>query len=231
MLGIKFLGSDDGSDGRFPAGDHGVIRQARVYQNDQESLHLPPLGRESETEGIDGGGQVLRGTQQLARRLQSEVKAAEAERGDSLSMQTVQLAIADGGYTAALRDTLLHSGSWHVMHVDHPDVGQEGVLVMDQAAFNALPQPLPHPEWVVLITDWHPRHLSCAWDAGIMSVVSVGDGPATVLLAIMAAALRMHKAAAAAAHSSGGISPTRPMTSAPLAPEEVPSGPKRCNSH
>jgi hypothetical protein len=146
-------------------------------------------------------------------------------------MQTVQLAIADGGYTAALRDALLHSGPWRVTQVDDPDVGQEGVLVMDQAAFNALPQPLPHPERVVLITDRHPQHLSRAWDAGITSVVSAGDGPTTVLLAIMAAALRVYKATDAVSHSSGGISPTRPMTSAPLAPEAVTSGPKRCKSH
>ena len=75
--------------------------------------------------------------------------------------------------------------------------------------FNRLPLPLAHPERVVLITRKDPQHLSRAWDAGIVSVVSVDDAPSTVLLAIMAAALRIPKAQAAPG-SASGISPSRP---------------------
>jgi hypothetical protein len=101
---------------------------------------------------------------------------------------------------------------------------------MDEDAFDRVPLPVPHPERVVLITRKDPQHLSRAWDAGIVSVVSVDDAPNTVLLAIMAAALRVPKAQAATTPSSG-ISPTRQMTSAPIPPEIQPSGPKRCKSH
>ena len=50
---------------------------------------------------------------------------------------------------------------------------------------------------MVLITRKDPQRLSRAWEAGIVSVVSVDDAPSTVLLAIMAAALRVPKAQAA----------------------------------
>jgi hypothetical protein len=145
-------------------------------------------------------------------------------------MQTVQFALADAVYSAVLRDALLHTGPWHVVPVADPDPSQKCVVVMDEDAFDRVPLPVPHPERVVLITRKDPQHLSRAWDAGIVSVVSVDDAPNTVLLAIMAAALRVPKAQAATIPSSG-ISPTRQMTSAPIPPEIQPSGPKRCKSH
>ena len=140
-------------------------------------------------------------------------------------MQTVQFALADAVYTATLRDALVRSGPWHVVRVEDPDLGQMCVVVMDEDAFDRLPLPLPHPERVVLITRRDPQHLSRAWDAGIVSVVSVDDAPNTVQLAIMAAALRVPKTQAAPV-SSSGISPTRPITPAPISPEIHHSGPK-----
>ena len=145
-------------------------------------------------------------------------------------MQMVQFALADAVYSSALCEALLRSGPWHVVSVQDPDPGQKCVVVMDEDAFNHLPLPVPHPERVVLITRKDPQHLSRAWDAGIVSVVSVDDAPNTVLLAIMAAALRVPKAQAAPA-STSGISPTRPITPAPISPEIQHSGPKRCKSH
>jgi hypothetical protein len=144
-------------------------------------------------------------------------------------MHTVQFALADAGYSAALREALVRSGPWHVVRVDDPDPGQTCVVVMDEDAFNRLPLPLSHPERVVLITHKDPQHLSRAWDAGIVSVVSVDDAPNTVQLAIMAAALRVPKAQAAPVTSSG-ISPTRPMAPAPISPQMHHSGPKHCKS-
>jgi hypothetical protein len=142
-------------------------------------------------------------------------------------MQTVQFALADAVYSAALRDALVHSGPWHVVRVDNPDPSQMCVLVLDEDAFNRLPLPLAHPERVVLITRKDPQHLSRAWDAGIVSVVSVDDAPNTVQLAIMAAALRVPKAQAAPA-SASGISPTRPIGTAPISSEIHHSGLKHC---
>jgi hypothetical protein len=112
-------------------------------------------------------------------------------------MQTVQLALADGIYAAALRDALVRSGPWHVVPVERPDCAQKGVLVVDEDTFSLLPMPLEHPERVVLISQKDPQHLSRAWDAGIVSVVSFDDAPNTILLAIMAAALRVPRAQAA----------------------------------
>src|SRR5215831_3360054 len=130
-------------------------------------------------------------------------------------MQTVQFALADAGYSSALREALIRSGPWHVLRVEDPDPSQMCVVVMDEDAFNRSLLPLCHPERVVLITPKDPQHLSRAWDAGIVSVVSVDDAPNTVLLAIMAAALRVSKAQAAPLISSG-ISPSHRIAPAPI---------------
>jgi hypothetical protein len=145
-------------------------------------------------------------------------------------MHTVQLALADAVYSAVLRDALVRSGPWHVVPAAEPDPMLQCVVVIDEDTFERLQVPLSHPERVVLITRKDPQHLSRAWDAGIVSVVSMDDAPTTVLLAIMAAALRIPKAHAAVANP-GGISPTRPITPASIAPEIIHSAPKRCKSH
>ena len=145
-------------------------------------------------------------------------------------MQTAQFALADAIYSSHLRDALVRSGPWHVVRVDDPDPSQMCVVVMDEDAFNRSLLPLSHPERVVLITRKDPQHLSRAWDAGIVSVVSVDDAPNTVLLAIMAAALRVPKSQAAPA-TSRGISPTPLNSPAPITPEISSLGPKRCKPH
>lgn len=140
-------------------------------------------------------------------------------------MQTVQLVIADAVYAAALREALTRSGPWQVVCLPDPEPSQRCVLVLDEEAFNRLSLPLANPERVVLITRKDPHHLSQAWDAGIMSVVSVDDAPNTVLLAVMAAALRVPKAQAAVIFS--GISPSSPEAPAPISPENLNSTLKR----
>lgn len=140
-------------------------------------------------------------------------------------MQTVQLSIADGVYAAAVREALSRSCAWHVESVDRPDPSQRGVLVLDGFAFARLPLPLSNPERVVLITRKDPQLLAQAWEAGIVSVVSEEDPINTVLLAIMAAALRVAKSHGAAATS--GISPNPGSVAAPIAPQNRPSGSKR----
>ena len=120
-------------------------------------------------------------------------------------MQTVQLAIADGVYAAALREALSHSCAWHVESVDRPDPSQPCVMVLDQAAFAHLPLPLSNPERIVLITHRDAQLMAEAWEAGIISIVSEEDPISTVLLAIMAAGLRVDKPHIYS--SSSGISP------------------------
>jgi hypothetical protein len=142
-------------------------------------------------------------------------------------MQTVQLAISDGAYLAAVRDALSHSCAWHVESVACPDPSQSSVLVLDEAAFEGLALPLSNPERVVLITrkDIH-QMMAQAWEAGIVSVVSADDPINTVLLAIMAAALRVAKFHSTAA--PGGISPTVGPGPAQISPHNRISGSKRC---
>jgi hypothetical protein len=119
-------------------------------------------------------------------------------------MQTVQLSIADCKYAAELREVLCRSCAWHVETVDRPDQAQTAVLVIDEAAFERLPLPLSNPERVVLIARNDPELLAQAWEAGIVSVVFQADPTATVMLAIMAAALRVDKSHEPVA---SGISP------------------------
>jgi DNA-binding NarL/FixJ family response regulator len=140
-------------------------------------------------------------------------------------INTVQLVLADPVYAAAVREALTRSGPWHIASVEQPDPRQTGVLVIDEDALDHLPLPLPHPERVVLVTHKDPQRLSAAWDAGIVSVVSVDDPPNTVLLAIMAATLRLPKADAATA--GGGISPSAPQSVAPITSEFRPLPQKR----
>jgi hypothetical protein len=137
-------------------------------------------------------------------------------------MQTVQLSIADRRYEASVREALARNCAWHIETVAAPDVAQECVLVLDEAAFARLPRPLTNPERVVLITRKDPQSLAHAWDAGIVSVVLETDALSTVLLAIMAAGLRVTKSS-----TLSGISPSHNTSVGPLAPQIHTSGSKR----
>jgi hypothetical protein len=142
-------------------------------------------------------------------------------------MRTVQLSIADARYAAAVREALCRSCAWHVESIDTPDTSQPCVLVVDDTAFARLPLPLSNPERIVLITPRKdPQSLAHAWEGGIVSVVSTEDSMSTILLAIMAASLRVAKGCKAAATS--GISPNHDLLSAPIAPENRRRSTKRC---
>ena len=182
--------------------------------------YLPPR-RQGQAERTDRSGQVLQRAQQLSGRLQE----VAAEGSGVWNMHAVQLVIADPVYAAALRDALTRSGPWQVTSLPVPDLHQRCVLVLDEDAFGSLPLPLAFPERIVLITRKDPPHLSQAWEAGIMSVVSMDDAPSTVLLAIMAAALRVPKAQGVLLVS--GISPSGPSSPASISPEASPLSVKR----
>jgi len=109
-------------------------------------------------------------------------------------METIQLALANSTYAAALRDLLVRNAGWKVLTVEYPDTRAEGVMVLDSIALEHLPSVIPNPERVVLITQNDPHRLSRAWEAGIVSVVFENDPLNTALLAIMAARLRVPKA-------------------------------------
>jgi len=143
-------------------------------------------------------------------------------------MRTVQLAFDDAVYGAALREALTHSGPWQVELVDEPDPAQSGVLVLDESAFERLPLPVAHPERVVLISRHDPQLLAQAWDAGIVSVASVDDSLPTVLLAIMAAALRVVKPDDSGVSSE--ISPSAVVGPARISPQNQTSRSRRCRT-
>lgn len=138
-------------------------------------------------------------------------------------MQTVQLSIADSRFAASVREALAHNCAWRLESAAVPDLSQECVVVLDAATFARLPLPLSNPERVVLITRKDSQMLAEAWNAGIVSVVSDSDPVSTVLLAIMAAALRVAKSSNARA-----ISPNAETLAAPLAPQNRISASKRC---
>ena len=142
-------------------------------------------------------------------------------------MRAVQLSMTDARYAAAVREALCHSCAWHVESIEKPDPSQACVLVLDDIAFARLPLPLTNPERIVLITARNDsQSLAQAWEAGIVSVVSPADPMSTVLLAIMAAALRVAKDHTIA--HPGGISPNHDLLSAPIAPQSRNLPSKRC---
>jgi hypothetical protein len=142
-------------------------------------------------------------------------------------MRTVQFSIADAKYAATVREALCRSCAWHVDFIDMPDPSQPCVLVLDDLAFARLRLPLSNPERIVLITPRKdPQSLAHAWEGGIVSVVSPEDPMSTVLLAIMAAALRVAKSRRAS--ESSGISPNSNLVSAPTAPQDRSFSTKRC---
>lgn len=143
-------------------------------------------------------------------------------------MQTVQLAIADGSYAAALREALSRTCAWSVESVARPDPSKPCVLVLDQSALEHLPLPLSNPERIVLITRRDAQLMAEAWEAGIVSVVSEQDSLSTVLLAIMAAGLRVDKPHVDLSQSA--ISPSGGPINAPLPPEHRNPGSKRCKT-
>jgi hypothetical protein len=144
-------------------------------------------------------------------------------------MQSVQLSIADGRYAATVREALSRSCAWQIEAVEQPDLSRHGVMVLDEQAFARLPLPLSNPERVVLIAhkEPEPSQLAQAWEAGIVSVVSEEDPLNTVLLAIMAAALRVEKPVFT---TSNEISPTSTGQSAPIPPVKRTSRPIRCKT-
>jgi hypothetical protein len=98
-------------------------------------------------------------------------------------------------------------------------------MVLDQSALERLPLPLSNPERIVLITHRDAQPMAEAWEAGIVSVVSEQDPISTVLLAIMAAGLRVDKPHGSSPPS--GISPTAGTADAPLPPYHRNPGSKR----
>ena len=107
------------------------------------------------------------------------------------TMLTVQLAIENQRYAAELADLLQQDGSHVVVVVDHPDLGVDGIIVVDGDRQENLLLFEAHPERFVVIARKSADLLSRVWDAGVRHVVFEEDSPQMALLAISAAELRV----------------------------------------
>jgi hypothetical protein len=105
-------------------------------------------------------------------------------------MRTVQFAIRDLEYAESVRNLLLRDGTHRVYLVDRPNLGLDGVIVIDDNRFQNLAERDSEPERFVVITHKGAENLSKVWEAGIRHVVFEGDPPHTTQLAIIAAELR-----------------------------------------
>jgi hypothetical protein len=106
-------------------------------------------------------------------------------------MKTVQLALCDSDYAQSVRNLLLGDGAHRVHVVDRPNLGLDGVVMIDENSFQDLTQADSEPERFVFMTRKGTESLSRVWDAGIRHVVFAGDPPNTAQLAIIAAELRL----------------------------------------
>ena len=106
-------------------------------------------------------------------------------------MTTVQLAIHNERYAATLADLLRQDGSRRVSIVEKPNPKVEGVMVLDGNRPENLLIFEAQPERCVVIARKDASLLSKIWDAGVRHVVFEADTPATALLAVIAAELRL----------------------------------------
>ncbi len=105
-------------------------------------------------------------------------------------MPLVQLSIEDRTYASALAELLGADGSHKVVCTDSPDLGVDGVIVVDGRRTENLLLFACRPERFVVIASKDPCLLSKVWEAGVRHVVFEEDGPSTTLLAVIAAELR-----------------------------------------
>jgi hypothetical protein len=106
-------------------------------------------------------------------------------------MQTIQLVLSDHTFAKRLKQLLAENGNWPVVIKDTPSFHKGGVVVLDDTVLAGLGAPPEFPERVVLVTRNEPQLLARAWEMGIRSVLYDTDAPNTVLLAVMAAYLRL----------------------------------------
>ena len=143
-------------------------------------------------------------------------------------MKTVQLAIRDSDYAQLLRNLLLRDGMHRVYLVDRPDLHLDGVIVIDESGFQILTPHDSEPDRFVVITRKGSDHLSRVWDAGIRHVLFEEDPANTAQLAIIAAELRLPRAASVA--RTAKPTESQPVRHHSIAPPElqVLGSPVRC---
>lgn len=119
------------------------------------------------------------------------VTIENAGRGALPAMGSIQVAMCEESRAEALCGLLARSTTVPVLRVERPDFESACVVVLDAARFAGLSGCLAHPERVVLISPNDAGHLGAAWTAGVSSVLSEQDPLDTVVLAVLAACLRV----------------------------------------
>jgi len=105
-------------------------------------------------------------------------------------MSTVQLAIRNQRYAAALADLLQRDGAHNVVLSDTPDLKAGGIIVVDGNDAENLLNFEAQPERFVVVTKKDAGLLARVWDAGVRHVVFEEDSPSLAMLAVIAAELR-----------------------------------------
>ena len=117
--------------------------------------------------------------------------------------ETIQLAISDGRLASRIERILASTGEWNIEHLVHPNPGQTNSVIVSDAArrscscvfmsnLDFLGSPIARPERVVLVIPNDPELIDRAWNEGLRAVIYDTEPPSTVVLAIMAAWLRVH---------------------------------------
>ena len=106
-------------------------------------------------------------------------------------MSTVQLAIRNQRYAAALAELLQKDGEHHVVFVDRPDLSVDGIMVVDGNRAENLALFEREPGRFVVIARKDAELLAKVWEAGVRHVVFEEDSAATALLSVIAAELRI----------------------------------------
>ena len=130
-------------------------------------------------------------------------------------MSTVQLAIRNQRYAAALADLLQRDGTHKVVLADKPDLKVGGIIVLDGNVAENLVNFEAQPERFVVVTKKDAGLLARVWDAGVRHVVFEEDSPSLAMLAVIAAELRAGSANKGAS-PAGGASQKRLMPQFPV---------------
>ncbi len=106
-------------------------------------------------------------------------------------METVQVAMSNGLFAKQLRTELERNTGWSVVEQQTPNLGRNGLVILDQQTLDRLVCPVSHPERIVLVTRNDPGTLDEVWAKGIRSVVFETDSPRMAALAAMGLGIRL----------------------------------------
>src|SRR5579862_6759269 len=109
-------------------------------------------------------------------------------------MITVQVATGDRIFASLLRRILMRETGYEVRFVDKPELTLPGVIVATESCLGDLNSVDP-TRLIIVVPPGDSAQLTRMWKAGIRNLVYTDDSPQTIFLAVLAARLRLSKAA------------------------------------